>query len=647
MSAQLGAAVDVAAGSAMSTLAVARDSSQPTGAETARNAPELTDEPDPRGLLHRVEDGVLAITLFAMIALPLGEAFVRRVFHTGIPGSAAVVQHLTLLIGVLGAAVASREGRLLSLSSAGFLRGWARGAAALFSGTVASSVAVLLAVAAWGFVLSQRAAGALLVYGIPQWVVLLVLPAGFVAVAVRLWWRSSASTAARAAALVAVISVCALAAHPPVSPAHLRLPALALLLAATVLGAPLFAALGGAALVLFWTAGSPIASLALDHYTLITNPSLPTIPLFTLAGYLLSEGGASTRLLGVFRSLFGSFRGGPAIVTVLVCAFFTAFTGASGITILALGGLLLPVLTGAGYSERVSLGLVTGSGSIGLLFPPSLPVILYAIVAGVSMQEMFLGGLIPGLVMLVMVALWGVLRGPKRTTVEPFDLRTALRAILAAKWELLLPVVALVALLGGLTTPVEAAALTAACALLFEAVIHRDLKGIRRVASIAAECGLLVGGVLLILGVALGFTNFLVDAEVPALAVDWAKSSIRSPFAFLLVLNLFLLVVGCLMDIFSAIVVVVPLIVPIGAAFGIDPIHLGIVFLTNLEIGFLTPPIGMNLFLSSYRFGKPISEVCRAALPLLAALGIALVVITYVPALTTFLPRLAGHGVAR
>jgi tripartite ATP-independent transporter DctM subunit len=409
--------------------------------------------------------------------------------------------------------------------------------------------------------------------------------------------------------------------------------------------------LGGAALILFWGEDLPIASISLTHYSMVTNPTLPTVPLFTLAGYFLAEGGASKRLVRVFQALLGQFRGGPAIVTVLACAFFTSFTGASGVTILALGGLLMPVLVGAGYSERSTLGLVTGSGGLGLLFPPSLPLILYAIVAsantkggGVTIEKVFLGGLGPGLLLVAMLAWLGVRLGPKtQAGRSAFDRAAAGRAMWAAKWELLLPLVVLVALFGGFATPVEAAAVTACYAFVVETFVYRDFGRVGEVRRVMAECGLLVGGVLLILGVALGFTNYLIDAQVPTRAVEWVTGAVRSKYAFLLALNLCLLIVGCVMDMYSAIVVMVPLIVPLGLAYGIDPIHLGIIFLANMELGLLTPTVGINLFLSSYRFDKPVLQVSRAVIPTQCVLVAGVLLITYLPPLTTLLPRWLGR----
>jgi tripartite ATP-independent transporter DctM subunit len=598
---------------------------------------------------HQTENLLVAVALGMMVLLPLSEAFLRKVFHTGISGAGSLLQHFTLIIGMLGGAIAAREGRLLSLSTlTNFLKPRWKARAQVFSSAFAAMIAAFLCVASVQFLLTEKQAGKSLVYGIPVWVVELILPAGFGVVAVRLIWHAAESWKGRLAALVLAGAIVWIGVHPIVAPGKLVVPALSGLLVATLLGAPVFATLGGAALILFWGQDLPIASIPLTHYSLVTNPTLPTIPLFTLAGYFLAEGGASQRLVRVFNALVGQFRGGPAVVTALVCAFFTSFTGASGVTILALGGLLMPVLVAAKYSERSALGLLTGAGSLGLLFPPCLPLILYSVVAsanarsgGVTIEKMFLGGIGPGILLVALTAWWGIRQSPKLERAgRRFNPAEAGRAIWAAKWELLLPVVALVSLFGGFATPVEASAVTALYAFCVETFVYRDLKPGKDIPRVMKECGLLVGGVLLILGVAVGFTNYLIDAQIPDQGVAWVKSSIHSPWLFLLALNFFLLIVGCLMDIFSAIIVVVPLIVPMGNAFGIDPVHLGIIFLANLELGYLTPPVGMNLFLASYRFGKPMSEVTRAVVPMLLVLLIGVLLITYFPPLTTWLPGL-------
>jgi C4-dicarboxylate transporter DctM subunit len=588
---------------------------------------------------RRIEEYVLVV-MFALLAmLPLAEIVLRKVAGVGISGSGTLIQHLTLIVSMLGAVLAARDGRLLSLATATLFKGSARTMAAIIGGTLAASVTAFLAVGSLQFALTERG-GATLAYGIPLWIVQLILPIGFAAIAVRLVWRASEQWAGRAVAAIATASICLALVWLPISPEHLATPALILLLIAAILGAPIFVILGGTALILFWRAGLPIAAVAVGHYGLVVNPSIPAIPLFTLAGFLLAEGGASKRLVNVFSALFGNVRGGPAIVTALACAFFTSFTGGSGVTILALGGLLLPVLRSAGYSERNSLGLITGAGSLGLLFPPCLPLILYAIVAQVPMERMFLGGILPGIVLLIITAIWGIRRDPGWRKLEGAPSISATRALWDAKWELFLPVAVIVVLFSGLATPVEAAAFTVLYAFVVEVIIHRDYKSFGAIATVFAEAGLLIGGILVILGVALGLTSFLVDMEVPAHAVAWATASIHSRFAFLLLLNGFLLVVGAVMDIFPAIVVVAPLVAPLGVAFGIDPTHLGIIFLANLELGFLMPPIGLNLLISSYRFRVPMGEVYRATLPMIFVLLAGVLLITYVPFLTTLLPHL-------
>lgn len=593
------------------------------------------------GLLHRSEEIALSLVLGLMAILPLAEILLRGVFRVGIANAAAIVQHLVLVVGMLGAMVAAREGRLLALSSLDtVLPEKLQMVARVFAAAVATVVAGFLCWASFDFVLAERSGGNQLAYGIPQWLIEAVLPLGFAFIAVRMVIGVGKGLASRGAVLVLTALLAWLSAYVGANPEALVTPGLALVLLAAMLGAPVFIVLGGAALVLFAGADLPITALPLNHYQLAVNSSLPAIPLFTLAGYFLAEGGAAPRLIRVFQALFGSLRGGAALVTVLLTGFFTSFTGASGVTILALGGLLMPLLLGVKYPERAGIGLITSGCSLGVLLPPALPLILYAIIARQPIETMFLAALLPAAVMTALLAWLGIYRQPRDVAPIPFDRREAGAALWAAKWELALPFVTFAGLASGYVTPTETAALTALYAFFIEVVIYRDLSLKRDVPRVMTECGLLVGGIILILGMALGFTNYLIDAQIPDLATEWVRATITSPWVFLLALNVLLLLVGAFMDIFSAIIVVTPLIVPIGLAFGIDPVHLGIIFLANMELGFLTPPVGMNLFFASYRFGKPIGEVARAVLPALGVLALGVLVITYIPALSTWLPGL-------
>jgi tripartite ATP-independent transporter DctM subunit len=599
--------------------------------------------------LRQSENLVVVLCLAVMTLLPVLEVVLRKFFQTGLPASATIVQHLVLAVGMLGGALAARENRLLALSVAThwFKGGWLT-AARVISHGFAAAVTGVLTVASWSFVVSQRSLGKEFAYGIQTWVVQLLIVVGFALVTLRLLWHASTKWRWRAVTLLLSAGFLYITLWAGIDPEKLRWPGMIGLLISVLLGAPIFTALGGTALIMLWSIGEPVAPILLKHYQLTVNAMLPSLPLFTLAGYFLAESNAAKRLVRLFQAWFGSMRGGPAIVTTLVCAFFTSFTGASGATILALGGVLFPVLLAAKYSERASLGLLTGAGSLGMLFPPCLPPILYAIVASsgnqvsISIEEIFLGGLIPGLLLVGLTVLWGLWIGGRGQAADRrrFDTREAWAATWAAKWELLVPVVALVSLFSGFATPVEAAAITAFYTFIVSAVIQRDLKLFSDVPRVMTECGLLMGGVLLIIGVALGFTHYLVDAQIPDQAVEWATANIQSKWLFLLLLNLILLAIGGLVEIYAAIVVVVPLLVPIGIAFGIDPIHLGIIFLVNMELGFLAPPVGINLLLSSYRFDKPILEVTRASLPMLAVMFVGVLLITYIPSLTTWLPHL-------
>ena len=409
---------------------------------------------------------------------------------------------------------------------------------------------------------------------------------------------------------------------------------LAVLALLVLFGAPLFAVIGAAAMIGFTFAEIPLTVMATELYRLAEMPVLVAIPLFTFAGYLLSASGAPQRLIRLSNAVLGWLPGGLSVIALVTCAVFTALTGATGLTIIALGGILLPAMTRGRYSEMFSLGLLTTSGTLGLLFPPSLPLIIYAIVAKVRIDHLFLAGLLPGLLLILMLSAFSIYKSVRtdvpRTRFEFKELAGAAREIL---WELPLPFVVLGGIYSGYFAVSEAAAITAVYVAVAEVVIYRDVS-FRQLPEIMTKSMILVGGILIILGAAMGLTNYLVDAEIPMRLLEFFKSNIESRIVFLVVLNIFLLAVGCTMGIFSALVVVVPLLAPIATAYGIDPIHLGIIFLANLEIGASIPPLGINLFISCMRFERPILKLYLACLPFIAILLLALAVITYWPWLT-------------
>ncbi len=408
------------------------------------------------------------------------------------------------------------------------------------------------------------------------------------------------------------------------------------------LGAPLFTIIAAIGLYAFTSAGIDTSALIIDLYKIADTPTLIAVPLFTFAGYLLAESKAPKRLVDLAQALFGWMPAGLAIVALVTCALFTAFTGASGVTIVALGGLLYPILLKEKYPEQFSLGLVTASGSIGLLFPPSLPIILYGFVAKVSIDKLFVAGLIPGIILIAFLSAYSLRVSIKaKVPTTRFEWKNVAKTLKAAAWELPLPFIVIGGIYGGAFTATEAAAITAFYAFVVEVFIYRDLHFFRDLPRVMKRSMILVGAILMILGSALGLMNYLIDQQVPQRLFEIVSQQISSKITFLLILNGFLIIVGMMMEIFSAIVSV-PLILPIAQQFGIDPVHLGIIFLTNLELGYLMPPMGLNLFLSSLRFEKSIFHLSRAVLWFIVMEAVALLVITYVPELSLWLPRALG-----
>ena len=596
-------------------------------------------QPGPIRWFHRTENLFAAAALLLMSLIPVVEFLGRRLFHSGIPGASDYLRHLTLWLGFLGASLAARDERNLKIAS---LTNWFPGplqsVARMYAGVASVWVCGVLFWASLQLVIAEAPAapewvrnamsegmaaffearllfedGGLVKVGglVPVWIAESIMPLGFLMMGFRFLWRTPPGWIGRLVAAGALPAAIAVAAGLGDSASALVIPGILLLLAAALFGAPIFVLLGGAAALLFWGDMTPVAAIPAETYRIVTSDVFPIIPIFTWVGYILSEGNASRRLERVFTSWFGWIPGGIAVAATLLCAFFTTFTGASGVTILALGALMLPVLKANRYPESFSIGLLTSTGSLGLLLPPSLVIILYGVIAHVPIVDMFLAGILPGILMILPICLLCIWVG-RRTSADrrKFHLREALHSLAGAVWEMLLPVLILGLILTGLCTPVEAAAIGAVYALVVELGIYRDIKP-RRLFRILVDCSTMVGGILLVLGVAMGLTSYLVDAEVPIHAAHWVEEHIHSPWVFLLALNLGLLLVGCFMDIFSALIVVVPLLLPMAQVFGIHPAHLGIIFLANLQLGYMTPPIGMNLFLASFRSPAPIAPLCH------------------------------------
>lgn len=592
------------------------------------------------------DEAIASTALALMTLIPLVEIALRPLHGKGIANAPLIVQHLGLALAMFGAILAERGGHLTSLGNSfasarnPLLRAvanhFAKGAAAVLCGT--------LAAASWQFVASEIDAGRELAYGVPVWAIQATLPLGFVALGIRLGSRCARAIVARVLLGLALTAAgFAFALH--FDGAELPLaPFAVVLLLALLAGAPIFAVLGGLALALFWSEGQPLASVPLSHYQITVNPSLPALPLFTLAGLVFARSGAALRLGALFTASFGGGALGTSIAAALLCSFFTAFTGGSGVTILALGGLLLPLLKDAGLPEKRGISLVTSASALGVLLAPSVPLIMYAIIARVPINTMFLAGVLPALVMVAfLLTVGGYLRRDGITAGDrpKADFAAARKAAWAARWEILAPVVAIGSLASGLATPTESAALTAAYAILTQAIAHRELDWplLRRC---LADCAQVIGGVMLILGMALGLTNYLVDAGIPDAAVEWVQQALPSKLAFLVALNLFLFVAGALMEIYAAIVVLVPLLLPVALSYGIDPVHFGVIFLAVMEMGFLCPPAGMNIFFASAMFAKPIREVAASVLPALAAIFLGALAISASPWLATWLPGLLG-----
>ena len=589
-------------------------------------------------------EDTIAIAVFAVLTFfPALEILTRLIGRPGIPASAILVQHMTLWIGFIGAVLATRQNKLLSLirkplfqeDKIFHLGRW-----------IAKNISfIVILFLFWGslnLVIVEYNYPTYIAPGILRWVGQSIMPLGFLLIAAQIFLKSTKNHLLRATMLMITIFIIIISLTDAFQDNGLFLwCSVGLILFSMIFGTPIFIGLGGLAILFFWSDYTPISAISAETYRIVVSPSLPTIPLFTLAGYILAESRASERMLQLFRTAFGWLPGGTPVVIVLLCGFFTALTGGSGVTILALGGLLFPLLRKEGYSELFSLGLITMAGSLGLLFPPSLPLIIYGVTALVSIKDLFIGALIPGIILSVAVAGYSIFQGyAQHVERQPFNLKQIWAELKNSYWEVIIPLLILYGVFGGYTTLVETSSIAVIYIFIVEVFVYKDLS-IRDMPRIIIDCSTLIGGVLIILGVAMGLTSYIVDAQIPMLLMEWVKETITSKYVFLLLLNILLLVVGCLMDIFSAIIIVVPLITPLLELFpDIHPVHLAVIFIANLELGYLTPPVGMNLFLSAYRFDKDMPVVYKATLPFFLLSLIVVLAITYIPILSLGLLRL-------
>lgn len=590
-----------------------------------------------RDKISRIPSLLAILGLGAMVLLPLLEAGVLRTLNMSPIDSGPWVRHLTLWVGLAGAVLASAGDRHFTIALKEVI-GSRRGKKVLELVARGGTLGILTALALASILLVRELRGLSSEIGafLPLSWAMIPLPVAFAVMGWHALWRPEEGWSRRAAVLLsAVVGGVLVLLLSQLGGRVFPAVGIAGLVALALAGTPLFVVLGGAALLLFSAAGGPAAAVVDASYQITTKPTLPSIPLFALAGVVLARGGAPERLLRLVRAWIGWIPGGAAVATIIGCAFFTAITGASGVTILALGALLLPILLAAGHGKEFSLGLLTASGSVGLLFPPSVPVILCAVYGGIGLDRLFAAAVLPGLLLLLILTVFCLRQSGGHACRRPsFDIREAAAATRGAWGDLLLPFLVVAAFFGGVMTPVETAALAAVWTMVLEVGIHRCLDVRRGLVGAMREAALLVGALIVVIGLAQSLFSYLVDAQVPLLASEWIQTVIESKWVFLLALNVALLVVGAFMDIYSAIVVIVPLLLPMAGVYGIHPAHLGVIFLTNMELGYLTPPVGLNLFLASATFDRPILEIWKAVIPFLFFLGMWVLLVTYVPLLS-------------
>ena len=602
--------------------------------------------------LKQWDASLASLALGLMVLIPVIEVLIRPLQGSGIDNAPVLVQHLGLIFSLAGAVYAERTGHITSLGNlwrdipSPLLRQFARAWVYLGSTLICS----VLAQGCYELVLSEIDTGHSIAYGIPTWLFLCAMPFGFVYLGIKLGLRWHDKQLINWAGMLFILWVSQFAnawlIASPLPGAWLGFLCFIFL----ALGGPIFLVLGALAWVLFAQESIPLASLALSHYQITVNPSLPALPLFTLAGLIFANTQAAIRLSQLFTALFGTGKKGTVLAVACLCSCFTALTGGSGVTILALGGLMLPLLLKVNYPESKSIGLITSASALGVLLAPSVPLIMYAIMARVPINTMFVAGLIPAILMVICLLIFGRFIGIKdflaKSTVQSLaneqahanQSMTLKSALWKSKWELLAPVIAIGGLVSGLATPTEGAALTVAYALLTQGLIHRELE-FKNLQECLRQSAQIIGGILLIMGMALGLTNYLIDVGIPDMAAEWVQSITSNKYIFLLALNVFLFFAGALMEIYAAIIVLVPLLLPLAISYGIDPIHFGIIFLANLEMGFLCPPAGMNIYFASAVFKKSLKEVMQSVLPALLAIFIGTVIISWFPIWVMALPQ--------
>ncbi|GHV95922.1 TRAP transporter subunit DctM [Spirochaetia bacterium] len=613
-----------------------------------------------KSFLYQLEEVLCIISISLMALLPVAEAVARIFFRTGVPASSGFMTHLLLLSGLLAGMITTRNNDHLSIALVqNFSGDTVKQRLKILTNLISAFVATVIAWSSFSFIkigLQGRIIGF-----IPDRVFALILPIGYGVIAIRFARRTGLAGWKLLFPILTILLGTA-ASFPVIAKFiwgfdlpdavfdaceafytiayYSKIPLTVLLLLAAIGGTPLFVIMGGLALLLLFAAGGEMDSVTADIYSSLTSNNIIAIPLFTMVGFFLSESKAGERLVHMFRSLFSWIPGGMIIATVIICAFFTSFTGASGVTILALGGILFTILSDhIKYPKKFSIGLLTSVGSIGLLFPPSLPLILIGATIQTNIFHLFLGGIIPGLILIAAMIIFGIIASIRiKIPVEKFEGRKALSALKESAFEILLPVLLISSYFTGLLSLVEIGGAGALYIFIVEVLIHRDIK-FTEIKQVFIKAIPIIGGVLSILALSRALSYYIVDTQAPANLARWMQDAISSKFVFLLILNLALLVVGCLMDIFSAILIVLPLILPLSQAYGIDPVHLGIIFITNLELGFLTPPVGLNLFLASYRFKKPFVEICRYVFPFLIIQLVVVLLVTYLPWLSTYLTR--------